>query len=147
MAQLRAIRILPADAVTQAAFDLVVLTADERYLRRKLVTLQHGDEVMFDLPLATRIRDRDRVVVDDGRNFEVIAADEELLEVTATSPNHLTRLAWHIGNRHLEAQIEATRILIRRDDVISSMLQGLGATVQHVREPFSPEHGAYSHGH
>jgi urease accessory protein len=27
------------------------------------------------------------------------------------------------------------------------MLQGLGATVSEVSEPFHPEEGAYSHGH
>jgi urease accessory protein len=57
------------------------------------------------------------------------------------------RQAWHIGNRHLEAQIEATRILIRRDHVIAKMLEQLGAQVTDVRETFTPEHGAYAHGH
>jgi urease accessory protein len=59
---------------------------------------------------------------------------------------HLVKLAWHIGNRHLPAQIEETRILIRRDGVIARMLEGLGATVRPVTEPFAPEHGAY-HAH
>jgi urease accessory protein len=147
MAQLRAISIMRANAAMPVPFDLAVLTADERHIRRKLVRLQHGDEVLFDLPLATRLKDRDRVVVDDGRNFEIIAADEELLEVKAETQNHLAKLAWHIGNRHLEAQIEDLRILIRRDHVIASMLVGLGAHVQKVRETFSPEHGAYVHAH
>ena len=40
---------------------------------------------------------------------------------------HLAELAWHIGNRHLAAAIEAERILILRDHVIRAMLEGLGA--------------------
>ena len=61
-------------------------------------------------------------------------------------------LAWHIGNRHLAAEIEAERILILRDHVIRSMLEGLGAVVSDVVEPFNPLGGAYSgegggHGH
>ena len=56
------------------------------------------------------------------------------------------QLAWHIGNRHLPAQIEETRILIRRDRIIRHMLETLGATITDVSEPFHPEHGAY-HGH
>ena len=57
------------------------------------------------------------------------------------------RLAWHIGNRHTAAQLERTRILIKRDHVLKTMLEGLGATVGNVTEPFFAEHGAYhSHG-
>ena len=65
---------------------------------------------------------------------------------------HLAELAWHIGNRHLAAAIEAKRILILRDHVIKAMLEGLGATVTDTVEPFIPMTGAYSghaahHGH
>ena len=48
---------------------------------------------------------------------------------------------------HLEAQIEAERILIRPDHVIAAMLKGLGARITPVRETFSPESGAYTHAH
>jgi urease accessory protein len=72
---------------------------------------------------------------------------EDLLEVRGRDSAHLTQLAWHIGNRHLEAQIEAKRILIRPDHVIAQMLVGQGAVVSKTREVFSPEHGAYAHGH
>ena len=91
--------------------------------------------------------DRDCLVLEDGRLAEIIAADEDLLEVKARDAVHLVQLAWHIGNRHLEAQIEEQRILIRPDHVIAKMLQQLGAKVSAVREPFSPEPGAYSHAH
>ena len=61
---------------------------------------------------------------------------------------HLAELAWHIGNRHLAAAIRADRILILRDHVIKAMLEGLGAKVADVVEPFTPVRGAYSgHGH
>jgi urease accessory protein len=86
--------------------------------------------------------------MEDGRVAEVIAAEEELMDVRARNNAHLMQLAWHIGNRHLPAQIEDTRILIRRDRIIRQMLETLGATVTDVSEPFHPEHGAYhSHAH
>ena len=119
----------------------------QRHLRRKLITLQHGDEVLVDLREAVKFEDRDCLILEDGRLVQIIASDEELLEMTARDATHLTHLAWHIGNRHLEAQIEATRILIRRDHVIAKMLEQLGAKVIEVRETFTPEHGAYAHGH
>ena len=139
---------LPADR--PIPFDLVVLAQDERHLRRRVLTLQHGDKVFVDLAETTMLGDRDVLVLDDGRHVEIIAADEELCEVRARDAVHLAELAWHIGNRHLPAQIEPARILIGRDHVIEAMLEGLGATVAHITEHFSPLSGAYSghsHGH
>lgn len=139
---------LPADRPTP--FDIVVLAQDERHLRRRVLTLQHGDKVFVDFAEPTMLEDRDVLVLDDGRHVEVVAADEDLCEIRARDAVHLAELAWHIGNRHLSAQIEADRILIGRDHVIESMLEGLGATVRHVTEHFSPLRGAYaghSHGH
>ena len=75
------------------------------------------------------------------------AAPEALVEVTADQPGLLVRLAWHLGNRHLPARVEAARILIREDHVIADMLRGLGARLRHVNEPFTPERGAYDGGH
>lgn len=144
---LRAAAIIPAGHGAGTVWDIVVLTAEGRHLRRRLVVLQHGDEVLVDLPQAVRLADRDCLVLDDGRLVEVIAADEDLMEVRGRDAAHLVQLAWHIGNRHLEAQIEEARLLIRPDHVIAAMLKQLGATVTSVREPFSPEHGAYGHAH
>lgn len=141
---------LRATAVTSEPgpmpFDIVVLAHDERHLRRKLLTLQHGDQLLVDLPEPVMLAHGDRLVLDDGRHAEVIAAEEALLEVRAANAEALTALAWHIGNRHLPAQIEADRILIERDHVIEAMLLGLGASVREVSEPFQPVRGAY-HGH
>ena len=124
-------------------FDIIVLTQEERHLRRKVVTLQHGDEVLVDLPRAFALAHGDRLVLDDGRHVEVIAAEEELYEIKARGAEALIELAWHIGNRHLAAQIEPDRILIARDHVIKDMLIGLGADVTDVCEPFEPVRGAY----
>lgn len=144
---LRAVAILPPDHGQGIPFDLIVLAHDERRLRRKLLVLQHGDEVMVDFPQTVTLIDRNALQLDDGRLVEIIAADELLYEVRAATPAHLVRLAWHIGNRHTSAQLEDDRILIKRDHVLKIMLEGLGATVTNVTEPFFAEHGAYhSHG-
>jgi urease accessory protein len=144
---LRATSFVRAQYLLETPWDIVVMDAGERHLRRKLITLQHGDEVLVDLAQATKFEDRDCLRLEDGRLVQIIASDEELFEVTARDAAHLTQLAWHIGNRHLEAQIETSRILIRRDHVIGNMLKHQGAVLREVREPFSPSHGAYhSHG-
>jgi urease accessory protein len=143
---LRALSHLPAGHGKGIPFDLVTLAHDERRLRRKLLTLVHGDEVLVDFPNPVTLEDRSALVLSDGRLVEVIAAEEELYEITAKDQQHLVRLAWHLGNRHLPAQLDERRILIKRDHVIRDMLLGLGARVADISEPFFPEHGAY-HAH
>jgi urease accessory protein len=85
---------------------------------------------------------------------DIQAAEEKLYEIRARDTRHFAELAWHLGNRHLPAQISGTedfagpRILIARDEIIRTMLIGLGAEVREVSEPFSPVHGAYhNHNH
>jgi len=130
-------------------FDLAVLAHDERHLRRRVIELVHGDKVMVDLPKPVMLENGDVLVLDDGRHAEIIAAEEHVYDIRAKDATHLAELAWHIGNRHLAAQIEPDRILILRDHVIRDMLEGLGASVTEVSEPFHPLRGAYSddHGH
>ncbi len=144
---LRATRYVRAKYLLETPWDIVVMDSEARHLRRKLITLQHGDEVMVDLEHVVKFEDRDCLILDDGRLVQIIASDEDLMEVTARDSVHLSQLAWHIGNRHLAAQIEVARIVVRQDHVIKTMLEKLGAHVRLVRETFTPEHGAYSHGH
>lgn len=129
-------------------FDIVVLAHDERVLRRKLVTLRHGDAVLVDLPHSVAFETGDVLVLEDGRIVEVVAGAEALYEVRARDAQHLAELIWHIGNRHLPCQIEAGngRLLIGRDPVIRDMLEGLGASVRETLAPFSPVRGAYGGG-
>jgi urease accessory protein len=105
-----------------------------------------GIGFVLDLPETLHLRDGDGLVLGDGRIVEVRAAREELCEIRGTDSEHLLRLAWHIGNRHLAAQLVGGRILIRRDRVIEDMLHRLGAFLRDVDETFEPEGGAYRHG-
>jgi urease accessory protein len=140
----------PAGEISDPPIDAVSLPHDLRHLRRKLLHLSNGEMVMLDLKEAVLFHHGDRLVLDNGDTVEVQAAPEKLFEVKARDALHLIELAWHLGNRHLSAQIEEGRIVILRDHVIRSMLQGLGATVSDIEEPFQPARGAYhspgSHG-
>lgn len=119
------------------------LSYEDRFLRRKVLRLVSGDNLLVDLPQTTSLDHGGVLVLSDGREIEVVAAPEPLLEVRG-DPLH--RLAWHIGNRHTPCQIEAGRLLILRDHVMAHMLAGLGADVREVIEAFTPEGGAYGHG-
>tara|TARA_R110002124_G_scaffold114535_63_gene269910 strand:- start:18355 stop:18819 length:465 start_codon:yes stop_codon:yes gene_type:complete len=144
---LRAVSHLPANHGRGTPIDSVTLAHDERRLRRKLLTCAAGTEVMVDFPATVTLEHDGALELADGRIIAVLAAPEMLYEVRARSTDHLVRLAWHIGNRHTSAQLEEARILIKRDHVLKTMLEGLGAELTNVTEPFFAEHGAYhSHG-
>ena len=143
---LRAISFRRAEPLGEEPFGIVVLDADERHIRRKRITLANGEDILVDFEKPVHLEQGDLLVLEDGRVAEIVAAPEELMEVRARDAQHLVTLAWHIGNRHLAAQIDANRILLRRDRIIRSMLEQLGAKVSDVTEPFTPAHGAY-HAH
>jgi urease accessory protein len=140
----RATAVIPAGTWPEAeARDTVTLDFDDRFRRRRLYTGEGGLAFILDLPEAQVMRDGDGLALAGGGFVRVQAAPEPLVEVTAATPDHLLRLAWHLGNRHLPAEIDGPRILIRHDHVIIRMLQGLGAALREVRAPFNPEGGAY----
>lgn len=137
-------------AAPVAPADRVTLDYESRFLRRRTLTTDGGTALLVDLPEAVSLAQGDALVTEDGGLVAVVAAPEPLIEVTAPL-EALARLAWHIGNRHTPAQIEAGRILIRADHVMADMLARLGAGTRAVTEPFAPEGGAYglgrTHGH
>lgn len=112
-------------------------------MRRKKLTTDRGVDILVDLPETTSFNTGDILTTVDGRTIEVVAAVEDLIEITGPD---LVRLAWHIGNRHTPCQIEQDRLLIQHDHVIRDMLEKIGATLRNVTEPFVPEGGAYGHG-
>src|SRR3954468_17050071 len=130
----------------EPAADTVVLNFDDRHRRRMVMTGTRGLEFLLDLEQALALRGGDALVLDDGSLVEVVAAPEPLIEIKGRDPQHLVRLAWHLGNRHLPTQVTPKALRIRRDHVIAEMLQGLGARILDIEAPFDPEGGAYEGG-
>ena len=127
------------------AVDQITLDAHDRHRRRVALTGEGGTMFLLDLPQATALRDGDGLVLDDGTMVRVVGRPELLIEIAAANTHELARLAWHIGNRHVDLQIVGDRLRIRRDHVIEDMLRGLGARLLPIEAPFDPEHGAYDH--
>ncbi len=137
---------LPARQISRAytgqTAEIVTLSYDERFLRRKRLTCESGASFMVDLAETTSLNHGDALILDDGRAVAVHAAEEPVVQVAGNLP----RLAWHIGNRHTPCQIGTDHLVIRRDPVIEAMLAGLGARLTLQISPFTPEGGAYGHG-
>lgn len=133
--------------------DRIMLAYEERRRRRIRLVADGGTEFLLDLREAAVMREGDGLRLEDGDYIRVCAAPEDLIETTAASAEALVRLAWHLGNRHLPAEIGRGSLRLRRDHVIEEMLRRLGATLRRVKAPFDPESGAYSganthdHGH
>lgn len=143
----RAVRVDRAGAWRrELACGSVTLGYDDRHRRRLKLATDAGEAFLLDLARPAVLEDGDGLALDDGSWLEVRAAPEKLLEIRAAQPALLGRLAWHIGNRHLPAQILEDCILIREDHVIAEMLRGLGAALRPLLAPFNPERGAYD-GH
>lgn len=137
---------LPPNHGKAKPFAQLILPSDQRRLRRKVLTVK-GEEIMVDFAEPVTLEHFGGLLLEDGRVIEIVAAPEPLLEITPRGSEHLAQIAWHIGNRHIAAQIEKKRILVPRDHVAKAMLAGLGAEVREVTEPFLPMQGAYHAPH
>jgi len=128
----------------QDAAGTITLDFEDRHRRRICLLTDQGEAVLLDLPKAIAMADGDGLRLHDGRWLKVQAAAEPIVEVRHRDAGQLTRLAWHLGNRHLPTQIGVEVLRIRPDHVIEAMLKGFGANLVTVRAPFQPEGGAYS---
>ncbi|MGR3412956.1 urease accessory protein UreE, partial [Pseudooceanicola nanhaiensis] len=115
---------VPARAILRAGHgrrpdDSVRLDYDGRFLRRKVLTTEAGRQVLVDLDQAVSLDEGDALVTESGALIEIVAAPEPLIELRG---RELSRLAWHIGNRHTPCEIAPDRLRIRDDRVMADML-------------------------
>ncbi|MFG1379422.1 urease accessory protein UreE [Xanthobacter autotrophicus] len=134
--------------------DEITLDHHARHRRRFALTADGGTAFLLDLDKATVLDDGDAVKLEDGRLIRIKAAPEDLVEVTTANPLRLMKVAWHLGNRHVPAEITESALYFVDDHVLTEMVRGLGAGVAKVTRPFRPEKGAYEaaeahggHGH
>lgn len=130
------------------AADRVVLDAGDRVRRRIVLATDQGLKLLLDFPEPMMLRDGDGLVLDDGSVVMVAGQAEALVEISARTPLDLVRLAWHVGNRHTDAQFADKAFRIRRDHVLDEMVKGLGAVTKEIEAPLDPEPAArHSGGH
>jgi urease accessory protein len=135
-----------ADAAGAAA--LLVLPYELREKCRLRAVLSTGEEAAVFTVRGTVLRDGDLLTGEDrSRVVKVVAAREPTYKVTCADAHTLLRCAFHLGNRHTQAQVGDGFLRIRADAVLKDMLAGLGANVVAEDAPFEPESGAYGGGH
>jgi len=153
---IRATSIIRREAVDQDRIvDVITLDHGDRHRRRIVLNADGGTTFLLDLGKADVLEDGDAILLDSGWLVEVKAASERLVAIRTGDTLDLLTIAWHIGNRHVPAEITREVIYIAYDHVLVDMLQGLGAKIEIVDRPFCPvrgayhnhEHGGHHHGH
>lgn len=130
----------------------LTLPLHSRIKSRQRVTLDDGRDAGLFLARGTTLKDGELLSSDDGIIVLVRAADETLSTVRSDDPLLLARACYHLGNRHMSIQISPGLLRYQHDHVLDDMLRGLGLTVTVEQAPFEPEPGAYGgsvdgHGH
>jgi len=102
------------------------------------------------LPRGTVVRGGDVLVADDGSLIVVHAAVQPVLLVKHCSehgsPFDLLRAAYHLGNRHVQLELQADHLKLEPDHVLADMLRQMHLIVTPADAAFEPEGGAYSAG-
>ncbi|MRV70138.1 urease accessory protein UreE [Duganella sp. FT92W] len=126
----------------------LVLPYELREKSRLRAVLSNGQEAAVYTARGTVLRDGDLLAGEDPATVvQVVAASEPVYKVTCADAHALLRCAFHLGNRHTQAQLGDGYLRIRADTVLKDMLLGLGASVEDEQAPFEPEAGAYGGGH
>lgn len=132
----------------------VMLDWDTRQKSRFDTEDSQGRQLGVFLPRGSVVRGGDVLLAEDGSLIKVVATPQQVL-VVRTCPEHgtpldLLRAAYHLGNRHVQLEVQADHLQLEPDHVLADMLRHMHLIVTEERAPFEPEGGAYAaggHGH
>ena len=128
------------------SFLKLTLSSDERRILRGKRLTDCDKEIILQLPREGKLNDGD-ILSTNKTNFyvEIIAKTENLIEISSNSKIELIKTAYHLGNRHVEVEIEENILLTKGDYVIENMLKNFNVDIIHTQKKFFPEIGAHSH--
>jgi urease accessory protein len=130
----------------------LTLPWNRRCKSRQRVLLDNGEEAGLFLERGIILRGGDHLSSENGVTVKILAATETLSTIHCDDPLQLSRLCYHLGNRHVDLQIGLDSLCYLHDHVLDDMIRGFGFSPVIIEAPFEPESGAYgdgghSHGH
>ena len=124
---------------------LTLSSNERRILRAKRLT-DCDQEIILQLPRNGKLNDGDILLTNEPNFYiEIIAKKENLIEISSNSKIELIKTAYHLGNRHVEVEIEEDILLTKGDYVIENMLKNFNVDMIKTQKKFFPEKGAHSH--
>ena len=128
------------------SFFKLTLSSDERRILRGKRLTDCNQEIILQLPREGTLNDGDILLTNESNFFvEIIAKTENLMEISSNSKIELIKAAYHLGNRHVEVEIEEDILLTKSDYVIENMLKNFNVDIINTQKKFFPERGAHSH--
>jgi len=130
----------------EGLFLKLTLSSDERRILRGKRLSDCDQEIILQLPREGKLNDGDILSTNEFNFYiEIIAKTENLLEISSNSKIELIKTAYHLGNRHVEVEIEEDILLTQGDYVIENMLKNFNVDIINIQKKFFPERGAHSH--
>ena len=124
----------------------LTLSSDERRILRGKRLTDCDQEIILQLPRKGKLNDGDILSTNESNLYlAIIAKKENLIEISSNSKIELIKTAYHLGNRHVEVEIEKDSLLTKSDYVIKNMLNNFNVDVLNTQRKFFPETGAHSH--
>ena len=128
------------------AVDELELTADDRERAHRRVRSKGNRELIISLPRGAELHDGDVVYVDNGVAVVVVAAPEDVLEVSPRTTREWALAAYQLGNLHRPARFLADAILTPYDRSTQEVLGGLSLRARRVTRGLVGErYGAVAH--
>ena len=128
------------------SFLKLTLSSDERRILRGKRLTDCYQEIILQLPRDGKLNDGDILSTKESSFYvEIIAKTENLIEISSNSKIELIKTAYHLGNRHVEVEIEEDILLTKSDYVIENMLKNFNIDIINIQKKFFPERGAHSH--
>ena len=128
------------------SFLKLTLSSDERRILRGKKLTDCDQELILQLPREGKLNDGDILATTESNIYvEIIAKTEDLIEISSNSQIELIKTAYHLGNRHVEVEIEEGILLSKSDYVIKNMLLNFKVDIKNTKKKFFPERGAHSH--
>ena len=128
------------------SFLKLTLSSDERRILRGKRLTDCDQELILQLPREGKLNDGDILATNESNIYvEIIAKTEDLIEISSNSQIELIKTAYHLGNRHVEVEIEEDILLTKGDYVIENMLKNFNVDIVKIKKKFFPERGAHSH--
>ena len=122
----------------------LTLSSDQRRILRGKRRSDCNQEIHLQLPREGKLNDGDILLTNQKNLFvQIRAKKENLIKITSKTNLELIKVAYHLGNRHMEIEINNNILLTKSDYIIEKLLKNFEVISVKVKKKFFPENGAF----